>query len=45
MEKYECICCKKEREGQWIFFNEKCDDRLVWICNICNYKKEEKCTK
>ena len=42
MDKNICICCKKEREGKWIFFNEKNDDKLVWVCSICNHLKENK---
>lgn len=40
MEKNNCICCKKEKEGSWIFFNEQKDDKLVWVCNTCNHIKE-----
>ncbi len=37
MEINNCICCKKEKEGQWIFFNEKANDKLVWVCDNCNH--------
>ena len=43
--KNKCICCKREIEGQWIFFNEKKDDRLVWVCNICNHLEKSESKK
>ena len=35
-EKHICFCCKKEKEGKWVFFNERVNDKLVWLCNDCN---------
>ena len=41
MKKNECLCCKKEKEGSYIFYNEKVDDKLVWVCNDCNHLEKK----